>query len=92
MITLKKTAVSRGSFILLAGFLLLIAYLWVNESYPGAMRFFLFFCPHVFLFLSQDMFREEIESGALESVLFLTGGSGRICATRPSSWRRPACP
>lgn len=73
LITLKKTTVSRGSFILLAGFLLLIAYLWVNESYPSAVRFFLFFCPHVFLFLSQDMFREEIESGALESVLFLDG-------------------
>ncbi len=69
----KKAAASRSYLVLLAGFLALVAYVWANDNYLDALRFFLFLFPHIFLFLSQDMFREEIESGALENILFLDG-------------------
>ena len=74
MITWKKAAASRGLAVLLAGFLALLAYIWFKDSYATCLRFFHFFFPYVFLFLSQDMFRDEVEGGALENVLFLGGG------------------
>jgi len=74
LITRKKAAGSRSLITLLAGFLALLGYIWVRESYGSCLRFFLFLFPYVFLFLAQDLFREEIESGALENVLFIDGG------------------
>jgi hypothetical protein len=48
---------------------------WVgcNDSYGTAAKFFFFLLPHVFLIAAQDMVRTDIESGALENVLFLGG-------------------
>lgn len=73
LITWKKAAASRSLTVLLAGFLALLAYVWIKDSYITCLRFFLFLFPYIFLFLSQDMFRDEIDSGALENVLFLNG-------------------
>ncbi len=73
LITWKKAAASRSLAVLFAGFLALLAYVWVKDSYITCLRFFLFLFPYIFLFLSQDMFRDEVDGGALENVLFLAG-------------------
>jgi len=70
---LKKAAASRNLAVLLTVFLGLLGYIWIKDSYITCLRFFLFLFPYVFLFLSQDMFRDEVDSGALENVLFLYG-------------------
>jgi hypothetical protein len=74
LITWKKAAASRSLAVLLAGFLALLAYVWVKDSFNTCLRFFHFFFPYIFLFLAQDMFRDEVDGGALENVLFLGGG------------------
>jgi hypothetical protein len=51
----------------------LVVFIGVRDSYGAAVRFFLFFFPHGFLIAAQDMVRTDIESGALENVLFLGG-------------------
>ncbi len=50
-----------------------IVWIGVNDSYGTAAKFFFFLLPHVFLIAAQDTVRTDIESGALESVLFLGG-------------------
>jgi len=45
----------------------------VGHSYGTAAKFFFFLLPHVFLFAAQDAVRSDIESGALETVLFIGG-------------------
>lgn len=56
-----------------AAFPALVVFIGVRDSYGAAVRFFLFFFPHGFLIAAQDMVRTDIESGALENVLFLGG-------------------
>jgi hypothetical protein len=51
----------------------LVALIGLRDSYGAAMKFFLFFFPHGFLIAAQDMVRTDIDSGALENVLFLDG-------------------
>jgi len=51
----------------------LTALIGLRDSYGAAVRFFLFFVPHGFLIAAQDMVRTDIESGALENVLFIGG-------------------
>ncbi len=51
----------------------LVVFIGLRDSHGAAMRFFLFFFPHGFLIAAQDMARSDIESGALENVLFLGG-------------------
>lgn len=51
----------------------LTTFIGLRDSYGAAVRFFLFFFPHGFLIAAQDMVRTDIESGALENVLFLGG-------------------
>lgn len=48
---------------------------WIGaaDSYGTAAKFFFFLLPHAFLIAAQDTVRSDIESGALESVLFLGG-------------------
>ncbi|MEW5901856.1 MAG: hypothetical protein AB1715_10375 [Acidobacteriota bacterium] len=72
-ITGRKILSARWSLLFLSGFLSLLAYLWVSDSFFLSFRAFLFLCPYVFLFSSQDMMKEEIDSGMLENVLFIRG-------------------
>lgn len=51
----------------------LVVWIGINESYASAAKFFFFLLPHVFLIAAQDAVRSDLDSGALESVLFLGG-------------------
>jgi hypothetical protein len=50
-----------------------VAAVGLGDSYGTAAKFFFFLLPHAFLLAAQDAVRTDIESGALESVLFLAG-------------------
>ncbi|OGD16455.1 MAG: hypothetical protein A2V76_10375 [Candidatus Aminicenantes bacterium RBG_16_63_14] len=50
-----------------------VVWIGFNDSYETAAKFFFFLLPHVFLIAAQDTVRTDIESGALENVLFLGG-------------------
>ncbi len=50
-----------------------VAWIGLSDSYATAAKFFFFLLPHVFLVAAQDTVRSDVESGALESVLFLGG-------------------
>jgi len=60
----------------------LIAWIGLSDSYATASRFFIFLVPHVFLLAAQDTVRTDVESGALESVLFLGGRFRRFLAAK----------
>jgi hypothetical protein len=74
LIIRRKAAGSRALPAFLAGFGTLLGFLWLKDSFAIALRAYLFFFPYLFLFLAQDLFREEIDSGALENVVFVNGG------------------
>jgi hypothetical protein len=73
-ITLRKLLRARSNLSVFAGFLILLAFVWIKGAFIFSFRLFLFLFPHLFLFLAQDMVKDEIDSGALENVLFLEGG------------------
>ena len=50
-----------------------IAWIGYRDSYATAAKLFFFLLPHVFLAAAQDTVRSDVDSGALESVLFLDG-------------------
>jgi hypothetical protein len=50
-----------------------VVWIGLNDSYETAAKFFFFLLPHVFLVAAQDTVRTDIESGALENVLFIGG-------------------
>lgn len=72
-LTRRKVVSAKSFYILLAGLAALVAYVWVKDSYSLSLQFFLFLFPHVFLFISQDMMMDEIETGVLENVAFARG-------------------
>jgi hypothetical protein len=55
----------------------LVALVWARESCGTALRIFLYLLPHVFLVMTQSMFKSESAGGALENVLFVRGGFRR---------------
>ncbi|MBM3284986.1 MAG: hypothetical protein FJY81_03865 [Candidatus Aminicenantes bacterium] len=69
----KKVLAAKSAFVPPLVLVLVIAYVWARDSASLAMKFFLFLFPHIFLFFSQDMMRDELESGALENILFMDG-------------------
>jgi hypothetical protein len=73
LITRKKVAAVRVFPFLGVGFVALLAFLWIRDSFLLSWRAFIFLFPYFFLFLSQDMFRDEVDSGVLENVVFLGG-------------------
>ncbi len=72
-ITRRKLLSAKVNGFVLAGFLLLLAYLWVEDSFSLCLRAFLYLCPFLSLFFSQDMLNDEIHSGSLENVFFIGG-------------------
>ena len=73
-ITRRKLVSAKANLFVFAGFLLLLAFFWLKGDFVLSFRLFLFLFPHLFLFLAQDMIRDEVDSGALENLLFLDGG------------------
>jgi hypothetical protein len=72
-ITRKKVLAARIHYFLLPGFIVLLGYIWLKDSFSLSLRAFLYLFPYIFLFASQDMIKDEVDSGALENVLFLNG-------------------
>jgi hypothetical protein len=72
-LTRRKVFSAKSFYILLAGLAALIVYVWVKDSYRLSLQFFLFLFPHLFLFISQDMMMDEIETGVLENIAFVRG-------------------
>ena len=50
-----------------------VVWIGLADSYATAAKFFLFLLPHAFLVAAQDTVRSDVESGALENVLFIGG-------------------
>jgi hypothetical protein len=75
-ITWSRLLSTKANFLVLSGFVLLLAFLWIKDSYSLCLKVFLYLCPFPPLFFSQGMLDDELHSGALESVLFI-GGSFR---------------
>ena len=73
LIVRRKAAATRSLPALFAGFCALLGLLWGKDSFGLALRAFLLLFPYFFLFLSQDLFHDEIASGALENVIFVNG-------------------
>jgi len=67
----KKILRRKFFFLFLAGFILFLALFWWQGDFTYARRFFFYLFPYLFLLMAQDIFREEIDSGCLENVLFL---------------------
>lgn len=69
----KKVLSAKINYFLLLGFIALLGYIWQKDSFSLSLKAFLHLFPYLFLFISQDMVRDEIDSGCLENVLFLKG-------------------
>ncbi len=72
-ITWKKVLAAKINAFLFLGFMILLGYIWQKDSFSLSLKAFLYFFPYLFLFLSQDMVKDEVDSGSLENVLFLYG-------------------
>jgi len=72
-LSLGKIRASKFSIVAAVLFPVFLVWLGLAGRPATAMSVFLFFFPHAFLFLAQDMVKTEIESGAMENVLFLGG-------------------
>lgn len=69
----RRLAASPAAVAAAAAFPALVAWIGLGDSYRAAARLFVFLLPHVFLVAAQDAVRSDVESGALENVLFLGG-------------------
>jgi len=69
----KKVLSAKINYFLLWGFIALIGYIWQKDSFSVSLKAYLHLFPYLFLFISQDMVKDEIDSGSLENVLFLKG-------------------
>jgi hypothetical protein len=69
----QRLVASRLAFVAGLAFPAFVVWIGLHDSYESAAKFFFFLLPHVFLIAAQDTVRSDVESGALESVLFLGG-------------------
>jgi len=72
-ITRRRLASSPLAAVAATAFPALVLWIGLTDSYGTAAKFFFFLLPHVFLVAAQDTVRTDVESGALENVLFLGG-------------------
>jgi len=84
LITWKKILSAKINYFLLLGFLILLGYIWQKDSFSLSLKSFLHLFPYLFLFISQDMVKDEVDSGALENVLFLKGDFRRYLLVKNS--------
>jgi hypothetical protein len=73
-LTWRKLILSKVSWGAGAALILFAAVFWMKDSLETAFKAFLTLCPYLFLFLTQDMMKGEIDAGSLENVLFINGG------------------
>ena len=71
LLTCGKMKVAKSLYGLAAVFAAVLAYAGMTDSPAAALRLFLFLFPYIFLLLTQDMVRDEVNSGSLENVIFL---------------------
>jgi hypothetical protein len=76
-LTWRKVTASKTSWGACAALAAIAAVFWVRESAETAVRMVLILGPYLFLALTQDMMRGEIDAGTLENVLFIDGGFKR---------------
>lgn len=67
----KKLVAGKVNFIFIGLFLAFLVFLSFEAGFAYARRFYLLLFPYLFLLVTQDIFREEVDSGCLENVLFL---------------------
>ncbi len=72
-VTARRALASPAAVAAGLAFPAFIAWVGLADSYGAAEKLFYFLLPHVFLVAAQDMARTDIESGALENVLFAGG-------------------
>jgi len=72
-ITRRRIASSPLAAVAVVAFPAFVVWIGLTDSYGTAAKFFFFLLPHVFLVAAQDTVRTDVESGALENVLFLGG-------------------
>jgi len=73
LISWRKLLSAKVNSLAVAGFILLLAFLWIEDSFSLSFRAFLYLHPFLSLLFSQDMMNDEITSGVLENVLFAGG-------------------
>lgn len=71
---LRKIVSSKVTWVAGAALFAVSGILWIKASNKTAFEAFLALSPYLFLFLTQDMIRGEVDSGSLENVLFVDGG------------------
>jgi hypothetical protein len=69
-LTWKKLRASRLSTAVFAGFPAALIALWIRDSYEISFKLFLLLFPRLFLCVSQNPARDEIDSGVLENGIF----------------------
>ena len=72
-VTRRRLTASPLAAVAAAAFPAFVVWIGLTDSYGTAAKFFFFLLPHVFLVAAQDTVRTDLESGALENVLFLGG-------------------
>jgi hypothetical protein len=72
-VTRRRLTASPLAAVAAAVFPALVVWIGLTDSYATAAKFFFFLLPHVFLVAAQDTVRTDVESGALENVLFIGG-------------------
>ena len=72
-VTRRKLLASPLAIVAGLAFPALVVWVGLHDSFDSAAKFFFFLLPHVFLVAAQDTVRSDVESGALENVLFLGG-------------------
>ncbi len=99
-VTRQRLAASPLAIVAGLAFPAFVVWIGLHDSYDSAAKFFFFLLPHAFLVAAQDAVRSDVESGALESVLFLGGRwrkylsakSGRAFFCASSSTFTPSSP
>ncbi len=72
-VTRQRLAASPLAIVAGLAFPAFVVWIGLHDSYDSAAKFFFFLLPHAFLVAAQDAVRSDVESGALESALFLGG-------------------
>jgi hypothetical protein len=80
----RRLLSTKAHGLALGGFILLLAYLWAEDSLSTAFKAFLYLHPFLSLFFSQDIVSDEIASGALENVIFIEGRFRHYLLLKPA--------
>ena len=76
-LTVLKLLRSPATLVSALSLPVLVAFVSARELPSTALRIFLYLLPHIFLVMTQNMFRGEAAGGALENVLFVRWGFRR---------------